>query len=143
MPVIIVGADTDVGLAIVTAALRESGEVRAFVTDGAIAEQLRRRRVKVAVGADGSHLASAATNAHTAVLVFEASGGSGDGIDRNVVSEWVAAVVAARVKRIIGVGDIPDALAGLAAENAVVAVAGRSSTEIADEVVGLDAKADW
>lgn len=76
MPVIVVGADTPVGQAIIDALIEPDREVRAFVTDPAAAESLKRRGVKVALGdvSDPSHIEGAATHCFSAVLVTEAAG---------------------------------------------------------------------
>jgi uncharacterized protein YbjT (DUF2867 family) len=78
MPMIVVGADTDVGMAIVTAAGARGGEIRAFVSDEAIAAELRGRAVKVALGdlSDASHVGAAAIGCFSAVLI---AGAVGDG----------------------------------------------------------------
>jgi uncharacterized protein YbjT (DUF2867 family) len=75
MPVIVVGADTPVGKAIINALIEPDREVRAFVTDPAAAENLKRRGVKVALGdvSDPSHVEGAATNCFSAVLVAAAA----------------------------------------------------------------------
>ena len=75
MPVIVVGADTDIGDAIVTIVRRSAPEVRAFITDEDAATGLQERGVKVAVGdvSDSSHVEAAALNCFCAVLVTEAA----------------------------------------------------------------------
>ncbi len=62
MPVIVVGADTEIGLASIEGLLARQGEVRAFVTDPEVGASLRERRVKVALGdvSDPSHIEAAA-----------------------------------------------------------------------------------
>ena len=50
MPVIVVGADTPVGLSIVSALIEPDREVRAFVTDAEVGVSLKARGVKVALG---------------------------------------------------------------------------------------------
>ena len=65
MPVIVVGADTEPGRVVLQALLEPGREVRAFVSDEKVAEQLRALGVKVALGdvSDDSHLEGAATTA--------------------------------------------------------------------------------
>jgi uncharacterized protein YbjT (DUF2867 family) len=115
MPVMIVGADTDLGDAIITGMAGRNGEIRAFVTDLGAAERLKSHGVKVATGdvSDPSHIEAACTNVHTAVLLTEAAH---DGRVRSfasspdaVVRGWADAVGAARVKRVVWVdhGDPP------------------------------------
>jgi uncharacterized protein YbjT (DUF2867 family) len=75
MPVIVIGADTPVGEAVVDALIEPDREVRAFVTDTVAAENLRRRGVKVALGdvSDPSHVEGASTHCFSAVLVVAAA----------------------------------------------------------------------
>ena len=56
MPVIVVGADTEVGRAAVDALLPDAAEVRAFVTDPKAIDPLKALGVKVAVGDVIDHL---------------------------------------------------------------------------------------
>ena len=115
MPVMIVGADTPIGEAIVRHMTHRDGEVRAFVSDPDAADRLKEAGVKVATGdvSDASHVEAACTNVHTAVLLTEAAD---DGRQRSfessadaVVRGWAEAVVAARVKRVLWVapGEAP------------------------------------
>ena len=106
MPVIIVGADTPAGEAIVTALLPRDGEVRVFVSDEHDARHFRDLGTKVAVGdvSDGSHIGGASLNAHSAVLVAQAAV---DGRARSfadtpaaVVAAWTEGMVDARVQRV-------------------------------------------
>ena len=148
MPVIVVGADTLLGEAIVAALLARGGEIRAFATDPARAAVLRGRGAKVAVGdlSDGSHLAAAAYHAFTAVLV-EASIEDGRPIafaadTPGVVEAWINAIRDSGVQRAIWVGDPPPSAAGGAApETAVVRSDGKSDQEIAQEVADLNDRA--
>lgn len=75
MPVIVIGADTSLGPAVVDGLLPRDGEVRVFVTDDAAADAYRTLGVKVAIGdvSDGSHVGGAALNAFSAVLMAEAT----------------------------------------------------------------------
>lgn len=111
MPVIVVGADTPTGRAIVEALIQPDREVRAFVSDTAAAEELKRMGVKVALGdvSDPSHVGSACTSCFSAVLVTEAAT---DDRERSfartadaVLDGWVEAVSDARVTRVIWVGE--------------------------------------
>lgn len=111
MPVIVVGADTAVGRAIVDALIEPDREVRAFVSDLGAAEELRGQGVKVALGdvSDPSHVGGACTRCFSAVLVTEAAS---DDRERSfaktpgaVLSGWVEAVQDAQVTRIIWVGE--------------------------------------
>jgi putative NADH-flavin reductase len=75
MPVIVVGADTNVGLAIIDALYRPQREVRAFVSDETVAGRLRQMAIKVALGdvSDDTHVEAAATRCFSAILVAEAA----------------------------------------------------------------------
>ena len=75
MPVIVVGADTPVGLSIVSALIEPDREVRAFVTDPDVSASLKAQGVKVALGdvSDPSHVGGACLNCFSAVLVTEAA----------------------------------------------------------------------
>lgn len=143
MPVIVVGADTPVGLAVIDAVLEPEREVRAFVSDPEIGATLKGRGVKVALGdvSDASHVAAACTNAFSAVLVGEAAT---DGRDvafassrASVWQAWAEAVSEAAVTRVIWVLDEEPPVSG-APETAVVAASGRSTADVAADVADLD-----
>jgi putative NADH-flavin reductase len=75
MPVIVVGADTPHGSDIIDALLDREGQVRAFVTDEAVAADLKAKKVKVATGdvSDASHVEAASTRCFSAVLLTTAA----------------------------------------------------------------------
>jgi len=109
MPVIVVGADTEVGEAMISLLSRQAAEVRAFITDEAAVDSMKKRGVKVAVGdvSDHSHIEAAALYCFCAVLVTEAAR---DGRVRSfasdpegVMSGWADAVRQAGVQRVIWV----------------------------------------
>jgi putative NADH-flavin reductase len=111
MPAIVIGADTDTGLAIIDALIHPGREVRAFVSNPDIGSNLKERGVKVALGdvSDDSHIEGAALHCFTAVLVCDAAR---DGRERSfadtetaVLEAWGRAVVNARVHRVIWVCD--------------------------------------
>lgn len=114
MPVIVVGADTPEGTAIVRGFLDPGREIRVFVSDEDAGERFRKLGAKVALGdvSDDSHIEAAATRCFTAVLVTSAID---DGRElafatnrKQVVDRWAMAV--AGVKRVIWVdgGEVPD-----------------------------------
>ncbi len=114
MPVIVVGADTGVGRAIVEGLYQPSRDIRAFVSDEVQGAELKEFGVKVAIGdvSDESHIEGAAMNCFTAVLVAEAST---DDRERSfattpgeVLAGWARAV--ASVTRVIWVssGEVPE-----------------------------------
>lgn len=110
MPVIVIGADTRLGGAIVERLLEPDREIRVFVSDPEAAEKLRGMGVKTALGdvSDFSHVGAACTGVFTAVLVGEAAR---DGRERSfadhqraVFEGWAEAVNEAGAARIIWVG---------------------------------------
>ena len=144
MPVIVVGADTEHGPAIIEALLDRAGQVRAFVTDEQAAEDLRARKVHVALGdvSDASHVEAASTRCFSAVLITTAAVDDRERSfarsDRDVLAGWADAIATSAVTRAIWVlddahadWDPPD----VTPERAVLAV-GRA--ELADEVARLD-----
>jgi uncharacterized protein YbjT (DUF2867 family) len=147
MPVIIIGADTEIGLASIEGLLARQGEIRAFVTDPEVAASLKERQVKVALGdvSDPSHIEAAALDCFSAVLIGEAAYDDRErsfaSTPKDVIEEWASAVAAARVRRRIWVVDnvtaglVPDASG---AEQAVVSNDNRSVADVAAEVVALD-----
>lgn len=149
MPVIVVGADTPLGEAIMDALLPREGEVRAFVTSPAAAANLKGRGVKVAIGdvSDGSHVGGAALNAFCAILVGTAAT---DDRERSfaadadeVLDAWIEGLNDAAVSRAIFVGSAPgQALGGLDAEYAVVDAAGAKPTGVAEHVAQLEDAAE-
>ncbi len=75
MPVIVVGADTPRGPAVVDALLERAIEVRAFITDPDSSPPLRKAGAKVATGdiSDGSHIEAAAMGCFCAVVLAGAA----------------------------------------------------------------------
>ena len=140
MPVIVVGADTDLGERLVARFGGQEREVRAFVTDPETVGRLRQGGAKVAVGdiSDDTHLAGACLGCFTAVLVMDADT---DQRPRSfavgseaVLASWVEAVKAAKVQRVIWVGDsTPPVVPGCE-----VAVARATEADVIDEVHRLD-----
>lgn len=139
MPVIVVGADTRLGLRIIDALHEPDREIRAFVSDAETAAALKERGVKVAFGdvSDATHVSAACTNCFSAVLVTEAAA---DGRERAFAAEpgkvldgWAAAVAEASVTRVIWVGD--DSRPVPEAETAQV---GSDVDDIPARVVALD-----
>jgi putative NADH-flavin reductase len=148
MPVIVVGADTPLGEAIVAALVSRGGETRAFATDPERAAALRALGAKVAVGdlSDGSHVGAAAYNTFTAVIVedaaFDGRQFSFAADATEVLETWGGAVRDSRVQRVIWVGNPPASLeAPFAPEFAVVTPNDRSDEEIAVEVADLNDRA--
>ena len=146
MPVIVVGADTEVGESAVRALLPRSGEVRAFVSDAEAAARLKALGVKVALGdvSDASHVGGAGLNCFSAVLVEEAAVDQRERAfadDRpSMVAAWAEGIADAGVRRLIWVGSapIPPELASAAPESARVAVGSAPMDVVAAEIARLD-----
>ena len=142
MPVIVVGADTPVGTAVLTALADRDGEVRAFVTSEEAGRRWRSTDVRVAVGdvSDGSHVAAAAFGSFSAVLIARAAADERErsfaaGPDA-VLAGWAAAIGEAEVIRAIWVG--APAPAETTPETWFVPIEGRSPGDIAARVAELD-----
>lgn len=142
MPVIVIGADTALGVLVVERLAASDREVRAFVSSPEVGERLRQLGIKVALGdlSDQSHVAAACTNCFSVVLITEAAT---DGRELSfakspdqVLAGWAAAIRESRAKRAIWVGDGANPVSG-ASEEAVVA-ATMPVDEIAEKVAALD-----
>lgn len=109
MPAIVIGADTEIGLAIIAALAAPDRDVRAFVSDPTAGVALKQMGAKVATGdvSDSSHLAAACHGCFTAVLCGDAA--EDDRVrdfadDRDEVTRaWAQAIAAAGVQRAIWV----------------------------------------
>ncbi len=112
MPVIVVGADTEIGHAIVPVLRPASGEIRLFASD---AEAVARYRdfAKIAVGdiSDGSHVGGAAIGAFCAIIITTAAH---DDRERyfaadsdELFAQWADGLTDAGVSRVIVVGPRP------------------------------------
>jgi uncharacterized protein YbjT (DUF2867 family) len=140
MPVIVVGADTERGRAIVGGLISPGREVRAFVSEPGAASELRRAGVKVATGdvSDESHVQGAASGCFTAVLVTEAARDererafASDEVD--VLRGWARAAEAAGVSRVIWVTELTE-LPAHGGENARVSP---SHPDLVLQVADLD-----
>lgn len=109
MPVIVVGADTRIGQAVISTVCRSAAEVRAFITFDSDTDRLKEQGVKVAIGdvSDSSHVEAAALYCFCAVLVTEAAH---DDRERafarqpdDVLAGWAEAARNAGVQRVIWV----------------------------------------
>ena len=140
MPVIVVGGDTDSGLAILDAMVEPDREVRAFVSDEIRGAALKKLGVKVAVGdvSDETHVEGAATRCFTAVLIAEAAT---DGRERSfaaneteVLEGWATAVATSGVRRVIWVhgGSPPETRVSESAQ------VDPSDPELVQKVIDLD-----
>ena len=140
MPVIVVGADTPAGLAILDGLHNPPREVRAFVSDPEIGYGLKERGFKVALGdvSDESHVEAAATACFSAVLITEAAT---DDRERSfatsateVLQSWARAVASSDVKRVIWVSaDQPPPV-----EVEETAAVDPEAPDLVDRVVALD-----
>lgn len=109
MPLIVVGADTKAGEAILERAEDPEREIRVFVTDEGKGLELKERGFKVATGdvSDESHVEAAALRCFSAVLIAEAAT---DHRERSFASSpdevlrgWARAVSNSEVNRVIWV----------------------------------------
>lgn len=109
MPLIVVGADTASGETILERFDASEREIRVFVTDESISQQLKGRGFKVATGdvSDESHVEAAAMRCFSAVLIAEAAGDerlrSFASTTQDVLEGWVRAVTNSKVHRVIWV----------------------------------------
>lgn len=123
MPVIVVGADTPHGRAILPALAPASGEIRCFVSDPKVAEELRAIG-KVAVGdvSDGTHVGGAAIGAFCAVLIAQAAHDDRErhfaASPERLFSQWADGLKEAGVSRIIFVAGLVDVAAAESLRNA-------------------------
>ena len=142
MPVIVVGADTPLGMPVISALIEPDREVRAFVTDVDVSLQLKAQGVKVALGdvADPSHVGGACLNCFSAVFVTEAAQDERERAfarDRRTVLEgWTEAAREADVTRVIWVDAIGDLPPTGIEETAIVNP--DEVDDVASEVVRLD-----
>jgi nucleoside-diphosphate-sugar epimerase len=140
MPVIVIGADTPSGTAIVGGLIEPGREVRAFVTDVDSAAALKGLGVKVAIGdvSDETHIEGAATRCFSAVLVGEAAT---DDRERSFARDpasvhraWSRGIAASGVRRAIWVidGDPPESSVS------EIAVVSPGEPDLVQRVVAID-----
>lgn len=137
---IVVGADTPAGEALLKSLDATAREIRVFVTDEKIGLQLKEAGFKVATGdvSDDSHVEAAATRCFSAVLISEAATDSRErsfaDTEDEVMSGWAKAASNSNVKRVIWVtgGDYPET------DVAEVAVVDPSQAGFEKTVVDLD-----
>ena len=139
MPVIVVGADTYSGRAILDGLYEPDREIRAFVSDVDVAQELKAAGVKVALGdvSDDSHVEAASTACFSAVLIAEAANDNRErafAADPAAVLEgWARAVSASDVTRVIWVGSKPPAT-----DVKETAVVDPGDPDLAEKVTALD-----
>ena len=147
MPVIVIGADTPQGAAILPALNPASGEVRLFVSDPDIGVGLRSQG-KVAVGdvSDGSHVGGASLGAFCAVAIARAAT---DQRERSfadtpaaVFAQWADGLKDAAIRRIIFVAAAEDVAAsgdlGTSAPEFAVVDADLPAEELGAAVASLE-----
>lgn len=140
MPVIVVGADTEKGRALIDGLVAPGREVRAFVSDPDAVAPLKSLGVKVALGdvSDEGHVQGSLTNCFTAVLITEAARDARERSfaksEEQVLRGWASAAAASGVTRVIWVheGDVPQA------GTAETASVSPDSRNLVSEVVALD-----
>lgn len=140
VPVIVIGADTTAGQAILEGLQQPKREVRAFVTDENVGTTLKKRGFKVAIGdvSDESHVETASTRCFSAVLVAEAAA---DARERSfatttddVLDGWARAMASSEVTRVIWVspGNYPATL------TTEVASVDPADPDLVEKVVTMD-----
>lgn len=150
MPVIVVGADTPQGEAIVGRLVGTAGELRTFVSSAETGETMRATGAKVAIGdvSDGSHVMGAALGCFTAVIVTQAARDdrtrSFTDSPGETIAAWIAAVTEAGVERVIvvgGPGDLEtiDTAGGIGPTVVTVSTGGLDPSQIAEACARLDA----
>ena len=140
MPLIVVGADTRAGQAILEPHDPRQREIRAFVSDEDIGLGLKSRGFKVAIGdvSDESHVEAASTRCFSAVLITEAATDSRERsfatTTDQVLTGWASAVSNSKVRRVIWVtaGDPP------AVDVDEVAVLAPDEPRLAQRIIELD-----
>ncbi|MGD2043008.1 MAG: NAD-binding protein [Acidimicrobiia bacterium] len=140
MPVIVVGADTEPGAAIVDRLYDPEREIRVFVSDERHGLELKDRGIKVAIGdvSDESHVEAASLRCFSAVLIAEAATDTRErsfaDTRQSVLQGWAQAVSNSRVRRVIWV------LAGEPPETKVneVATVDPGDPDLATRVFELD-----
>lgn len=106
---IVVGADTAPGAALLDTLDAPAREIRVFVTDEARSRELKDRGFKVATGdvSDESHVEAAATRCFSAVLITEAAHDARErafaDTAEKVLEGWANAVSNSKVNRVIWV----------------------------------------
>ena len=140
MPVIVVGADTEVGESILDTLHEPRREIRVFISDPERVASYKSRGYKVALGdvSDDSHVEGAATRCFSAVLIGEAAR---DERERSfadtpeaIFKGWATAVANSQVQRVIwvGVDDPPET------RSREVAKVDGSMDDVAERVANLD-----
>jgi uncharacterized protein YbjT (DUF2867 family) len=142
MPVIVVGADTQRSQDLVKRLVEKGGEVRVFISDPEKLEEMRFLGAKVALGdlSDTSHLEGAATGAFCAVVLVEAAADGRElafSTPEKLPGEWLEALRAAGITRLILVGDDQSAPAGFP-EMRIVGSKGRDPDAILEEILVLE-----
>ncbi len=139
VPVIVVGADTSAGQAILEG-LAEPKQLRAFVSDERIGARLKKSGFKVALGdvSDESHIETASARCFSAILITEAAMDDRERTFAKTVDEvlscWARAVVSSEVSRVIWVShaDHPQV------PNREVARVDPDDPDLVEKVVALD-----
>ena len=151
MPVLVIGADTDLGHAIVPALQPASGEIRLFASEPDPVAAYR-SFAKVAVGdiSDGSHVGGAAIGAFCAIVIAAAAH---DERERHfaedageLFAQWADGLADAGIGRVIVVGtrqELPQPvhLDRIGAEYVFVDVAGRELGETVAAVTAAESAA--
>ncbi len=151
MPVIVIGADTELGHAVIPALHPASGEIRLFASNpDAVAGY--RGVAKVAVGdiSDGTHVGGAAIGAFCAIVIAAVAH---DDRERYfaanpmaLFAQWAAGLADADIGRVVLVGrpsEVPEhTLDNIGAEFVFIDTTGKDAAQIAAYVGDAEAAAE-
>ena len=148
MPVLVLGADTAVGEALMQTLSERDGEIRAFVTDVTVGAALKQQSVKVALGdvSDASHVGAAAIGCFSIVALSEAAHDNRERSFANTPEEvydaWLEAIRDTNAQRVIWVGPPPRNEIG-ADEVLVIDPQDREIDALATSIAVAEDAADW
>lgn len=149
MPVIIIGADTELGHALIPTLRPGAAELRLFASDAdAVAEY--RDFAKVAVGdiSDGTHVGGAAIGAFCAIIIAAAAHDERERYfapePEPLFAQWADGLGDAGVARVIVVGSgdelpSPDPLRSIVDDYHHIETTGRNLTEVVAAVAAVEA----
>lgn len=150
MPVIVIGADTELGHAIVSELRPASGEIRLFASsEDAVARY--RSSAKIAVGdiSDGTHVGGAAIGAFCAIVIASAAHDDRErhfaATPADLFAQWSDGLADAGVSRVILVGasreiPAPVRLDRICDDYVVIDTTDKTPDQIAVEAAGAEAR---
>lgn len=149
MPVIIIGADTDVGHALIPALRPDAAELRLFASDPEAITSYR-PYTKVAVGdiSDGTHVGGAAIGAFCAIVIAAAAHDHREryfaATPAALFAQWADGLGGAGIARVIVIGTVdelpePDPLRQIVDDYHHTDTTERTLDEIVAEIVAIEA----